>query len=287
MRRAGIIEGAVLGGLCLLWVLVINAGSENGIGYFHQPRPDLLVPLIHGALYNAATFWVHGFVLVPRYLMRRRLSPYTLGVLALSAGVICGKTAGEKLIISLDMPDLAEIGLLALALENLWMLLAFLSLSAIYGVTRFALRRSARVSHLQREKAATELTLLHTLQSGARSKGGDRVIDFISGKKVYRTRVEDILYLEGRGNYVKVVCRDRSFMVYTSLYRVEERLPAVEFLRVHRSYIVALKHIDAASRTAVTVRGRTLRVGPKYAASFALRLGLDRQKQRSARDATQ
>lgn len=263
MNRSGTIEGSLLGGLGLLYILVFNAGTENGIGYFHQPRHDLLVPLIHGGLYNAATFWVHAFVLIPRRLVRRHLRTYALGVLALFVGVIGGKTAGEMLIIALDMPDLADLGFLPLALENLWVFLTFFLLSAIYGVTRWALVRGAPTQHTPRAA------------SRARLETSSRILDFPSGNKIYRARMDEILYIEGKGNYVKVVCRDRSFMVYTSLYQAERRLPAETFLRIHRSYIVALEHIEAADRGAVVVGGRDLRVGQKYASEFSSRLGFD------------
>lgn len=162
MKRSAVIESSILIGLGLAYIAVINAGTANGIGYFHQPQHDLLLPLVHGAVYNGATFWLHGFVLIPRLAARRRIGAYVLAVLGLSLAVLVGKTLGEMAIIAFDFPDLADLGFVPLALENLWMLLAFLGLSAIYGTTRYALLRGARVRRLELEKAETELALLRS-----------------------------------------------------------------------------------------------------------------------------
>lgn len=122
------------------------------------------------------------------------------------------------------------------------------------------------------DKAATR----HAPRAAASTTTGHagRFLDFASGMKMYRVRLEEILFLEAQGNYVKFVCSERSFLVYTSLYRAAERLPAEGFLRIHRSYVVALARIDRADAHEVVIAGRRLPVGRKYAAEFSRRLGL-------------
>ncbi|MCZ6506880.1 MAG: histidine kinase [Acidobacteria bacterium] len=163
--RPGVVEASVLCGLGLLYMIVIGAGTENGMGYFHQPGHDFTWPLINGALFNGATFYIHGFVLIPRYFMRRRLGRYAAGVALLTAVVIGAKTAGEMVIIAFGMPDLAGLGFEPLALLNLWMLIAYLVLSGIYGVTRYSLARGRAVARLERENTAFELSFLRSQMS--------------------------------------------------------------------------------------------------------------------------
>ena len=55
-----------------------------------------------------------------------------------------------------------------------------------------------------------------------------------------RLLIEDIHFLEAMGDYVKVFTQQKFHAIHTTLKNVEEKLPLNKFLRVHRSYIVAL-----------------------------------------------
>jgi DNA-binding LytR/AlgR family response regulator len=60
-----------------------------------------------------------------------------------------------------------------------------------------------------------------------------------------RIPINEILYLEAMGDYVKLFTTQKFYAVHTTLKNVEEKLPASKFQRVHRSYIVALSKIDS------------------------------------------
>ena len=98
-------------------------------------------------------------------------------------------------------------------------------------------------------------------------------LDFWSGKTLYRLSRDEILYLEGRGNYVKIVCRDRSVMVHMTMKTAERRLCGLGFARSHRSFIVALHAIEAAERRRLRVGGRLLPIGESYRRSILDQLG--------------
>ncbi len=76
----------------------------------------------------------------------------------------------------------------------------------------------------------------------------------------------DILYIEGLKDYVKVHLENATKPVIslTSLKSLEERLPADQFMRIHRSYIVNLQQVTAISKNAVTVKGTELPVSDNY-----------------------
>ena len=65
---------------------------------------------------------------------------------------------------------------------------------------------------------------------------------------VKRLSIDDILFAEAMGDYVKLHTSQRFFAVHSTLKAVEERLPAPRFIRVHRSYIVSLAAIDSIHR---------------------------------------
>jgi len=60
-----------------------------------------------------------------------------------------------------------------------------------------------------------------------------------------KLNVDDILYLEAMGDYVKVHTSQKFHVLHSTLKSIEEKLPANKFLRIHRSYIVALQKIIA------------------------------------------
>ncbi len=65
-----------------------------------------------------------------------------------------------------------------------------------------------------------------------------------SGYKIVRTSLEDILYIEGMREYVRIHLIDgRSIISLLSLHALDEQLPSDKFMRVHRSYIVNLQKI--------------------------------------------
>lgn len=81
----------------------------------------------------------------------------------------------------------------------------------------------------------------------------------------------DVLYIEGLKDYVRVhrVGEQKPLLVLTSLRVLEEKLPANQFLRLHRSYIVNLARIEAVTRSSVQLGALQVPVSPQYKEAFA------------------
>jgi len=88
--------------------------------------------------------------------------------------------------------------------------------------------------------------------------------------QLVRVALDDIVYVEGLKDYVKVhlASAPRPLLSLTSLRGLEEKLPARRFLRIHRSYIVGLDHVQAVGRGTVQLRGETLPVSESYREAF-------------------
>ncbi|MBW6460182.1 MAG: LytTR family DNA-binding domain-containing protein [Bacteroidales bacterium] len=96
-------------------------------------------------------------------------------------------------------------------------------------------------------------------------------IDYFFVKTEYRLQkvnFNDILYIEGQGDYLKIVTRDENIMTLQSFMRMEESLPASHFVRIHRSYIVALDKIDNIVKNQVFIADQALPVSNTYKDSF-------------------
>ena len=88
---------------------------------------------------------------------------------------------------------------------------------------------------------------------------------------VRRLKFEDILFAEAMDDYVKLYTAQRYYAVHATLKAVEGRLSAKKFIRVHRSYIVALNKIDTIQDGALIINGKPLPVADTY------RAGLNKQ----------
>jgi len=81
---------------------------------------------------------------------------------------------------------------------------------------------------------------------------------------IRRLKLDDILYAEAMGDYVKLYTPEKLYAIHTKLKTVEGRLPAANFLRIHRSYIVAINKIDSIQDGALYIAGKTLPVTDTY-----------------------
>jgi DNA-binding LytR/AlgR family response regulator len=91
---------------------------------------------------------------------------------------------------------------------------------------------------------------------------------------VRRLDMDEILYAGAMGDYVKLHTPQRFYAIHNTLKAVEERLPPSRFVRVHRSYIVALDKIDTIQDGALVIQGRPVPVADAYRASLNRRMNI-------------
>lgn len=105
---------------------------------------------------------------------------------------------------------------------------------------------------------------------------------FIKGDakhKYHRLHLGSIHYIEGLRNYVRFIGEDGRIVSLQNLGALEEELPGQQFARIHKSYIVNLRHVQEVDGNSLLVAGRRLPIGGSYRAAFhrlieACRLGL-------------
>lgn len=85
-----------------------------------------------------------------------------------------------------------------------------------------------------------------------------------SGYERIRVELEQVLYAESSGNYVQFVLEDRKIASRLTMGEAEALLPADHFIRIHRFYIVAIKHITKMDRRSAWVKQEELPIGPAY-----------------------
>lgn len=91
-----------------------------------------------------------------------------------------------------------------------------------------------------------------------------------TGYDQVRIKFDYIYYIEATGNYVNFVLKDQTILSRITITEIELLLPAKQFIRIHRSFIVALNKIDKLERHQLLVNGSVLPIGNSYYSSINL-----------------
>jgi DNA-binding LytR/AlgR family response regulator len=85
-----------------------------------------------------------------------------------------------------------------------------------------------------------------------------------TGYEQVKVLYDEILYLEAAGNYVTYVLTDKNILSRSTFNEAIVLLPADKFVRVHRSFVVAISRIDKVERHQVTIGKSKIPVGEAY-----------------------
>lgn len=94
----------------------------------------------------------------------------------------------------------------------------------------------------------------------------DRFIFVKSEYKLVKIMFDDILYIEGLKDYVKIYLTDgrEPVMSLMNMKKIEESLPKPKFMRIHRSYIVHMRKIEGIDRFRVVIGNAILPISDSY-----------------------
>lgn len=87
-------------------------------------------------------------------------------------------------------------------------------------------------------------------------------------RKMFKVMLEDILYIESSGDYLKVFTQNSSILTRQTISSIEAMLSDNEFIRIHRSFIVSIKKIDSYTHEIVAIGKKELPIGKFYLNSF-------------------
>ncbi len=87
---------------------------------------------------------------------------------------------------------------------------------------------------------------------------------FNVNKKKVKIYLDEILYIESLREYIRITTKDKNILTKFQLGQIEELLTENNFLRIHRSFIVAKEKIDAFNSTDVEVGGKEIPIGRSY-----------------------
>ncbi len=97
-------------------------------------------------------------------------------------------------------------------------------------------------------------------------KNQEEQIFLKEGKKHYQVSIDEILFIEGYGNYNKVVTKNRTITTLEKLGTYLDLFPANRFIQVHKSYVVSLSKIDMVQNNTIYIDSYKIPVGQTYKA---------------------
>ena len=94
-----------------------------------------------------------------------------------------------------------------------------------------------------------------------------------SDRKVVKIFLRDILFIESLKDYVKIHTNDEVIITKEKISVLEEKLPEDQFVRVHRSFLLAIKSIKAFTAEIIEIRNHEIPIGRTYKSSVLSFLG--------------
>lgn len=98
----------------------------------------------------------------------------------------------------------------------------------------------------------------------SQSSAGRTYFFFNVSKKRVKVYLDEILYIESLKEYIRISTRDKNILTKFQLGQIEELLAKNNFLRIHRSFIVAKDKIDAFTATDIEINGKPIPIGRSY-----------------------
>jgi len=102
-----------------------------------------------------------------------------------------------------------------------------------------------------------------------KDQAADTTIFVRAGFSLVKIPLADILYIEGLADYLKIYIKDRkTIMARMPMKDMLEKLPAADFIRVHRSFILPFSKIEAVRGTTIFIGDNEFPIGRTYTDEF-------------------
>lgn len=174
-------------------------------------------------------------------------------------------------------PMMPDDGHRPLRPETMKLLMAILLIGVDLGAMAYirSLHTEKKVQHLEAQNRQHQDRLEELSRIADNQQKADCDLTFKTDYKQVRVKPDNILYIEGMGEYLKIYQLDAAtpLVVLMSMKRILEQLPDDRFARVHKSYIVNLNRIINNSRTQITMENASvIPIGESYRVAISNRL---------------
>lgn len=174
-------------------------------------------------------------------------------------------------------PMMPDNGHRPLRPETMKLFLAILLIGVDLGAMAYirSLHTEKEMKNLEAQNRMHQDKLEELTRIAENQQKAESDLVFKTDYKQVRVKPENILYIEGMGEYLKIYHLDATtpLVVLMSMKRILEQLPDDRFARVHKSYIVNLRRIINNSRTQITMENASvIPIGESYRVAISERL---------------
>ncbi|NRA91730.1 MAG: response regulator transcription factor [Psychroserpens sp.] len=181
--------------------------------------------------------------------------------------IISTKTI-DLIFLDINMPGISGIAFAKSINSNIKII--FTTAYRDYAVEGFELRAVdyllKPISFERLEKAVKNYFEVYTNQPVIESNDKENS-DFIfirSERKMIKLDFDQILFIESYSDYLKIHTKDKLIVTRETISALEAKLPGLEFLRIHRSFIVSIKSISSFTHELITIGKHTLPISRSY-----------------------
>jgi len=179
----------------------------------------------------------------------------------------------DLIFLDINMPDISGIQLLQTLSPR--PLIIFTTAYSQYAVESYELNAlDYLLKPVTFERFLLAINKAAAALSGNSGMAEDAAVLIKSGPQTHRVKVSEILYLEKNGNYITVHLKDGNILIRENMGDIFDLVPAADFIRVHKSYVVGIRHITMIEVHQLIVNGEKIPVGSTYRDSLRERLGI-------------
>jgi two-component system LytT family response regulator len=133
-------------------------------------------------------------------------------------------------------------------------------------------RAAEKAMHVLQPKNADALFLAASVEN-TKQQNTATYLFVKTEHRIQKVNLDDILYIEGLQNYISIQTGADRILSLQTLKKVEEQLPPAGFIRVHKSFIAAFKHITYIERSRIFIGEAIIPIGDSYRDEFYKRIG--------------
>lgn len=175
----------------------------------------------------------------------------------------------DILFLDVEMPGMSGIELLRLIPKDKRPLTILTTAKQGYAVEAFELNV---VDYLVKPFSLTRLMLsieranelLESKDVQLSSESSKSLLFIRDNKAIRKVNIDEVLWMEAKGDYVRINGETKSFVIHTSLKTIEDKLPSDKFFRIHRSYVIALNKIDYIEDRVVYIHNHPIPISDGY-----------------------
>jgi DNA-binding LytR/AlgR family response regulator len=183
----------------------------------------------------------------------------------------------DLLFLDIEMPDMTGLEL-AKSLENYRPIIIFTTSKKEYAVEAFELNVADYITKpvtpprfLQATERAQDV--YRSRQTTVKVEN-ESFIFIRDSNVIRRIQLDDVLFAEAMGDYVKLYTPDKMYSIHSTLKEVEAKLPIPRFMRVHRSFIVQISRIDSMEGSTLVIHNKLVPVADTYRTTLNKRLSI-------------